>query len=173
MKRTVIKKVLGVTFLAVVLGTFLFWGQICEAFGPMEQRELQCLICHRERVEKTVCGTKVRDDIVTNLYSDWIDSFTPADHEHVWVGNTSYHRSRWFGNTSIACGGIAVIPRIFERRDDLGELESQELASKFHELLRGLLPSIDMDALYRFEDTMVADPNALLASGKNGITPVD
>jgi hypothetical protein len=159
MERTTIKKILGVTILAAAVITLVFWSKISAAFGPMEQHELQCLICHRERIEKSVCGSKVRDDIVTNRYSDWIDSFTPTDHEHVWVGHTSYHRSRWFGSTSIGCGGIAVIPRMFERRADLGELESQQLVSKFHELVRGQLPSIDMDALYRFENSVVADAN--------------
>ncbi len=170
MKRTTIRKILGVTILAVAVFTLVFWSKISAAFGPMEQHELQCLICHRERVEKSVCGSKVRDDIVTNQYSDWIDSFTPTDHEHVWVGHTSYHRSRWFGSTSIGCGGIAVIPRMFERRADLGELESQQLVSKFHELVGGQLPSIDIDTLYRFENTVVADANSLLAPDKNGIT---
>ena len=162
MKRTTIKKMLGVTILAVAVVTLVFWGKISAAFGPMEQHELQCLICHRERVEKIVCGSKVRDDIVTNKYSDWIDSFFPSDHEHVWVSNTSYHRSHWFGTTSIGCGGIATIPRMFEHRDQLGEAKSQQLASKFHELVRGQLPHIDFDVLYRFENTVVEDPNSLL-----------
>lgn len=170
MKRTTINKMLGVTIFSVVVVTLLSWGKICDAFGPMEQHELQCLICHRDHVERIVCGTKVRDDIVTNKYSDWIDSFTPSDHKHVWVGHTSYHRSRWFGSTSIGCGGIAAIPRMFERRGNLGEVESQQLASKFHELVRGQLPNIDMDELYRFENTVVADPSSLLTPDKKGMT---
>jgi hypothetical protein len=161
MKRTTIKKILGVTILAVAVVTLVFWSTISEAFGPMRQHELQCLICHRERVEKIVCGSKVRDDIVTNKYSDWIDSFTPSDHEHVWVGHTSYHRSHWFGSTSIGCGGIATIPRMFEHRDRLGEAESKQLASKFHKLVRRQLPHVDLDTLYRFENAVIEDPNSL------------
>lgn len=162
MKRTTIKKTLGVTILATAVVTLVFWSKISEAFGPMEQDELQCLICHRERVEKWVCGSKVRDDIVTNKYSEWIDSFTLSDHEHVWVGHTSYHRSHWFGTTSIACGGIAIIPRIFEHRTHLAESETQQLASIFHELFRGQSPQIDLDELYRFENIVVENPNSLL-----------
>ncbi|WP_153555269.1 hypothetical protein [Roseimaritima sediminicola] len=162
MKRTTIKKTLGFTVLAIAVVTLVFWSKICETFGPMAQNELQGLICHRERVKKWVCGSKVRDDIVTNKYSDWIDSFTPSDHEHVWVGHTSYHRSHWFGRTSIACGGIATIPRIFEHRNQLGEAESQQLASKFHRLVRGQSPHIDLDVLHHFENAVVEDPNSLL-----------
>ena len=161
MNRTTIKKILGIVVLAMAVVAIVFWSQISEAFGPMKQTELQCLICHRERVEKWVCGSKVRDDIVTNKYSEWIDSFTPSDHEHVWAGTTSYHRSHWFGTTSIACGGIATIPRIFEHRSHLGESESQQLASKFHELVRGQSPQIDFNELYRFENTVVEDPDSL------------
>ena len=162
MKRTTIEKRLGVTVIAVVVVTLVFWSRISAAFGPMEQHELQCLICHRERVEKIVCGSKVRSEIVTNRYSDWVDSFTPSDHDHVWVGHTSYHRSHWFGRTSIGCGGIATIPRMFEHRDQLGETESQQLVSKFHELVRGQLPHIDLNVLYRFENTVIEDPDSLL-----------
>ncbi len=162
MKRTTLVKTLGVTIVVLAVATAGFWSQISEAFGPMEQDELQRLICHRERVEKSVCGAKVRDDIVTNQYSDWIDSFTPADHEHVWAGTTSYHRSHWFGATSIACGGIATIPRIFEQRSRLGESESQQLACRFQELVRTQSPRIDFDELYRFENAVVEDPASLL-----------
>ncbi|MCA9062385.1 MAG: hypothetical protein KDA96_04985 [Planctomycetaceae bacterium] len=162
MNRTTIKKILGVTILAVAAGTFVFRSRISEAFGPMEQHELQCLICHRERIETIVCGSKVRDDIVTNTYSEWIDSFTSPDHEHVWVGNTSYHRGHWFGTTSVACGGIATIPRIFEHRSRLGEAESQRLATRFHELVRGQLPQIEFEELDRFEKIVVENPDSLL-----------
>lgn len=162
MKRTTMKKILGVAILVVPVVMLVFWNRISEAFGPMEQHELQCLICHRERVERIVCGSKVRDDIITNMYSDWIDSFTPSDHEHVWVGHTSYHRSHWFGSTSIGCGGIAAIPRMFEHRDELGEADSQQLVRKFHELVQGQLPHVDFNVLYRFENTVVEDPNSLL-----------
>ena len=87
MKRTTIKKTLGVTLVALAtlaVMTLVFWSRNSEAFGPMEQNELQCLIRHRQRVEKWVCGSKVRDHIVTNKYSDWIDSFNPVAHQHVW-----------------------------------------------------------------------------------------
>jgi hypothetical protein len=162
MKRTTIKKTLGVTIVAVALATLVFWGRISEAFGPMKQHELQCLICHRERVEKWVCGSKVRDDIVTNKYSDWIDSFTSSNHQHVWIGHTSYNRHYWFGRTSIGCGGIAAIPRIFEQRNNLGESESQQLAAKFHQLVRGQSPQIDFNELDRFTKAVVDDPASLL-----------
>ena len=162
MKSPTIKKTLGVTIVVLAVITLGFWNQICEAFGPMDQRELQCLICHRERVKKWVCRSKVRDDIITNPYSEWVDSFTPSDHEHVWVGTTSYRRSHWFGRTSIACVGIAIIPRMFEHRSLFGESRAQQLASKFHELVRGQSSAIDFDQLYRFENTLVENPASLL-----------
>ncbi len=164
MKRSTIKKALGVTLVAMAVVTFVFRGRISEAFGPMEQNESQCLICHRERVEKRVCGSKVRDDIATNEYSDWIDSFTPSDHQHVWMRHTSYYRHSWFGSTSIGCGGIATIPRIFEQRSNIGESESQQLAAKFHKLVREQSPQIDFSELDRFTKVVVEDPASLLKS---------
>lgn len=164
MKRFTIKKTLGITAVVVAVATLVFWGQISEAFGPMEQHELQCLVCHRERIEKWVCGSKVRDETVTNEYSDWIDSFTPSHHQHIWIGDTSYHRHRWFGGTSIACGGIATIPRIFERRSNLGESESQQLAARFHQLVQGQSPQIDFSELERFTKAVTEDPDSLLKS---------
>jgi hypothetical protein len=162
MKRSTIKKSLGITAVVVAVATLVFWGQISEAFGPMEQHELQCLICNRERIEKWVCGSKVRDDIVTNEYSDWIDSFTPPDHQHVWTRHTSYHRHRWFGGTSIACGGVPTIPRIFECRRKLGESEAQQLAAKFHQLVKAQSPQIDFSELSRFEKAVTENPDSLL-----------
>jgi hypothetical protein len=161
MKPTTIK-ILGVTILALAAVTLVFWSQISEAFGPMKQNQLQCLICHRERVEKWVCGSKVRDDIVTNEHSEWIDSFTPSDHQHVWIGHTSYNRHYWFGRTSIGCGGVATIPRIFEQRNSLGESEARQLAAKFHQLVNGQSPSIDFSELDRFTKAVAKDPAALL-----------
>lgn len=162
MKRTTIKQTVGLTILTVGLAVLLFWSRFSEAFGPMEQDELQCLICHRERVEKWVCGSKVRDDIVANEYSEWIDSFTPSTHEHVWSGTTSYNRSYWFGPTSVGCGGIATIPRIFEQRNSLGELEAQQLATRFHQLVRRQTPQIDFNELGRFTNAVVENPASLL-----------
>lgn len=162
MKRFTIKKTLGVTLVVMAVVTLVFWGRISEAFGPLEQKESQCLICHRERVEKTVCGSKVRDDIATNEYSDWIDSFTPSNHQHVWHRHTSYYRHSWFGGTTIGCGGIATIPRIFEQRSKLGESEAQQLAAKFHQLVRGQSPQIESPELSRFTKAVVEDPASLL-----------
>ncbi len=152
--------------MAAAVVTLICWGKISETFGPMEQNELQCLICHRERVKKWICGSKVRDDVVTNKYSEWIDSFTQPGHQHLWVGHTSYHRSHWFGSTSIACGGIATIPGIFEQRAHLGELKSQKLVARFHDLIK--TQSLTMDAgerfreLESFTDAVVHDPESLL-----------
>lgn len=162
MKRTTIQKKLIITIVGMAVTTLVFWGQISEAFGPMKIHELQCLICHRERVEKWVCGSKVRDDIVTNEYSDWIDSFTSPDHQHVWTGHTSYYRHRWFGGTVIGCGGVPTIPRIYERRKTVGEREAQQLAAKFHQLVSRQLPQIDFDELALFEKAVIKDPASLL-----------
>jgi hypothetical protein len=159
MMRTTIKKTLGFAVFAMALVTLVFWGQISEAFGPMEKDELQCLICHRERVKKWVCGSKVRDDIVTNQYSEWIDTFVPSTHEHVWMTHTHYNRNVWFGETSIGCGGIPTIPRIFEQRHSLGESETRGLAAQFHRLVR---QKSSLDELGRFERAVVENPASLL-----------
>ena len=162
MKRTTIKKTLGVTVLAAAVVTLVFWSKISEAFGPMRQEETYCLICYRDHVEKWVCESKVRDETVTNKYSDWIDSFTSSDHLHVWALNTSYYRGHWFGSTSIGCGGVATVPRIFEQRNRLGEAETQQIASRYHELVRGQSPQIDFDELARFVEIVVKNPHSLL-----------
>lgn len=167
MKRTTIKKALGVTVLAAAVVTLVLWSKISEAFGPMQQHESYCLICYRDRVEKWVCGSKVRDDTATNKYSEWIDSFTPSDHAHAWTHSTTYYRGHWFGSKSIACGGVATVPRIFEQRSRLGEAESRQLASRYHELVRRQSPEIDFDELVRFVDIVAKDPNSLLRSHKS------
>lgn len=167
MKRTLNKKTLGVAIVAMVAATLVFWGRISEAFGPMNQHETQCLICHRNRVEKWVCGAKVKDEITANEYSDWIDTFTPSDHQHVWIGHTHYNRSHWFGSTSIGCGGMPTIPRIFEQRTRLGEQKAQKLAARFHELIESQSSTKDLGKLFSeldsFTKTVVDDPESLLA----------
>jgi hypothetical protein len=166
MKRTTIKKTLGVAIVAMAVATLLFWGQISEAFGPMKQHENQCLICDRYRVEKWVCGSKVKDEITANKHSDWIDTFTPLDHQHVWNGTTGHYRSRWFGGTSIACGGMPTIPRIFEQRTSLGELKAQKLAARFHDLIEEQSSTTDVsewfNVLGSFTNAVVDDPESLL-----------
>ena len=156
MERITIKKTLGLTVLAMAL---VFGVQIPEAFGPMKKDELQCLICHRERVKTWVCGTKIRDDIVTNQYSEWIDVFVPSTHNHVWVTHTHYTRSHWFGGISMGCGGIPTIPRIFEQRHSLGESASRKLAVQFHQLVR---QNSAEDQLCRFDKAVVENPTSLL-----------
>ena len=162
MKRSRFTKILLSLLFAVAMLTAFFWNQIAGAFGPMRQNESQCLICHRDRVEKWVCGSKVSDQITTNQYSDWIDTFTPAGHAHVWSGVSSLQRSYWFGGTSIGCGGIAAIPRIFEHRDDLGERKAQQLAACFHDLVDGPSSELDWSELDAFTQTVVDDPESLL-----------
>lgn len=125
-----------------------------------------CLFCYRDRVEKWVYGTKIRDDTTSIQYSNWIDSFTSSDHKHVWVHSTTYSRGHWFGNISIGCGGVTTIPRIFEQRKRLGEAQSQQLAAKYHELLTGQSPQIDFDQLARFVDIVVKNPHSLLKPGE-------
>ena len=167
MKRTTIRKALGVTVLAAAVVTLVLWSKISEAFGPMQQDESYCLICYRHRVQKWVCGSKVRDDTATTKYSEWIDSFTPSDHDHVWTHSTTYYRGHWFGNESIACGGVATVPRIFEQRSHLGEAASRQLASRYHQLVRGQSPQINFDELVRFVDIVVKNPDSLLRSDES------
>jgi hypothetical protein len=165
MKRTTIKKILGVAIVAMAAATLVFWGQISEAFGPMEQDESQCMFCWRDRVEKWVCGSKVKDEITANKYSDWVDTFTPPDHQHFWGIHTYHNRSHWFASTSIGCGGMPTIPRIFEQRTRLGELKTQKLAARFHELIRAQWPTLDVTSsgeLSSFTRAVVDDPESLL-----------
>ncbi|MDA1231715.1 MAG: hypothetical protein O2856_13155 [Planctomycetota bacterium] len=167
MNRTTIKKTLSVAIVAMAVAMLVFWGRISEVFGPMKQHELQCLICHRNRVEKWVCGSKVKDEITDNIYSDWIDTFTPLDHQHVWMGHTNYNRHHWFGSTSIGCGGMPTIPRIFEQRASLGEQKAQKLAARFHELIESQSSTMDLGELFSeldsFTTAVVDDPESLLA----------
>jgi len=165
MTRTKVAKLLATLSVAIAVVTVVFWSPISEAFGPMKQNELQCLICHRNRVKKWVCGAKVNDEITTNRYSVWIDTFTPLDHQHVWIGHTAYNRRYWFGGTSIACGGMPAIPRIFEQRSSVGELDAQKLAAGFQELIKGQSAKIDFVELDAFTKAVVDDPRSLLKNG--------
>ena len=162
LRRTTVGKILGIVLVTISVMTVVFWDQISEAFGPMTLNESQCLICQRNRSVKWVCGSKVNDTITTNEYSDWIDTFTPEDHQHAWLVDTSYNRSYWFGGTSIGCGGIATIPRIFEQRSSLGELKSQQLAARFHELINDQPSSYNWKELDSFTKAVVDDPESLL-----------
>jgi len=96
------------------------------------------------------------------MYSKWIDSFTPLDHPYVWIGHTEYNRTHWFGRKSIACGGIPTIPRIFEQCCGLGEMEAQQLAARFHEMIMGQSSQIDFSELDSFTKAVVDDPGSLL-----------
>jgi hypothetical protein len=154
-------KLLLAISLCAVLGVFVFWGKICDTYGPMDQDELQCLICQRDRVKKSVCGSKVKDEITTNVYSDWIDTFVSSKHEHVWLGHTSYNRPYWFGSMSIGCGGIPALSMIFTRRAELGEQKAQKLVGKFHELVN-TKPEFDYRELDAFTSAIADDPDSLL-----------
>ena len=162
MKRTTFLQTLGVLLVCVTVITVVFWGQISESFGPMNQTESQCLICHRSHVVKSVCGSKVVDEITTNECSDWMDTFTPLDHQHVWLGGTAYNRTYWFGSKSIACGGMPTIPTIFEQRSSLGERKAQQLAARFQELVKSDSSKIDFTELDSFTKAVVDDPESLL-----------
>lgn len=152
---------MAVTF-AAALAIMVFWSDICHAFGPMQQHESQCLICHRSRLERWVCGSQVKDEITTNEYSDWIDTFIPIEHQHNWMGHTTYYRRRWFSGTSIGCGGIAAVPRIFEERERVGELQAQELTRRFHELVKNTDPRQRLNEFHAFTQVFTDDPQSLL-----------
>ena len=93
-------------------------------------------------------------------------------HSLRWITSTfgvfklpGHYRSRWFGGTSIACGGMPTIPRIFEQRTRLGELKTQKLAARFHELIRAQWPTLDVTSsgeLSSFTRAVVDDPESLL-----------
>ena len=155
MKRTASRILLGLLAILSLVGA-AFW------FGPMRQDESQCLICHRERVENWVCGAKLNDEITQNEYSQWVDTFTPAEHQHVWMRHTGYNRAHWFGRKAIACGGIPTIPRIFEQRNSLGEKQAQKLAAIFHELVKAKSAQSKLES---FTTKVVEDPQSLLEPG--------
>lgn len=161
MKRMTKTKLLLAVTSCAVLGLFVFWGSFCEAYAPMDQDEYQCLICQRGRVKESVWGTQPSDEITSNEYSDWIDTFVSNKHEHVWLGHTSYHRRHWFGSKSIACGGIPALSMIFSRRRELGEEKAQKLVGKFHELANAK-PRFDFNSLDAFTNAIAADPDSLL-----------
>jgi hypothetical protein len=134
----------------VLLSLIVAVAVVALAFGPMQQTHSQCLICNRTRVEKWVIGLKVRDQVVTNVHSNWIDTFTPSSHEHVWMGSSSQSRE-WFGSTMIGCGGIATISRIYEQRDRLGEIEARRLLAQYHDLVSN---GPEWDALTKFGECL-------------------
>lgn len=131
-------------------------------FGPMEQRESQCLTCNRNRVEKWVCGWKTNDEISTNACSDWIDTFDTVNHRHMWMIHTTYDRRSWFGSTSVGCGGVATLSRIYEQRRLLGEQNAQKLVEKFHKLVMKPGSKIDFNELESFTNHVVNQPDSLL-----------
>lgn len=141
----------------------LFWTSIRDRYGPRAQHDSQCLICQRIRVEKWVFDKKVVDSISENEYSNWVDSFEPKDHQHVWLVSTSYRKNGWFGLQSIGCGGVPVISTIYSRREELGEQKARRLVSAFHRLVRsrgfvkGKLKPMD-----EFLETATHDPDSLL-----------
>lgn len=128
----------------------LFWTSIRDRYGPRAQHDSQCLICQRIRVEKWVSGEKVTDSIRTTEYSDWIDSFEPKDHQHVWLVSDRTARSAWFGNESIACGGVNVISTIYSQRGVLGENKARRAASAFHRFVRS--PGFEKGRLKPMDD---------------------
>ena len=112
------------------------WTNIRDRYGPRAQHDSQCLICQRIRIENWVCREKVTDSIRTTEYSDWIDSFVPKDHSHVWLVSTGTARIAWFGSESIGCGGVNVISTIYSQRDVLGEDKARRVVSAFHRFVR-------------------------------------
>ena len=147
---------------AIVVLIALFWERISDSFGPMQQDESQCLVCQRNRVEKWVCEKKVSDSISSNQYSNWIDSFVPTSHSHVWLVHTDYYRGHWFGPKSIGCGGVSVIPQIFEQRNTLGEQEARQLVAKWHELVTSPTFSNSLKEMDEFMNAVVRNPESLL-----------
>jgi hypothetical protein len=82
-----------------------------------------------------VCGQPVTDRVTTNELSDWVDTFVPAAHEHLWYSSSSSRREHWFGSRVIGCGpGMSAIPTIYRQRAELGEAEARRLAEQFHDL---------------------------------------
>lgn len=127
-----------------------FWTSIQDRYGPRAQHDSQCLICQRVRVEKWVCGEKVTDSIRSTEYSDWIDSFEPKDHSHVWLISTRTARIAWFGSESIGCGGVSVISTIYSQRNVLGEDKARRAVSAFHRFVRS--PGFEKGRLKPMDD---------------------
>jgi hypothetical protein len=151
-------------FAMIGILAFLGFRSLCDAFGPMERHDSQCLICHRERTEKWLSGKKVIDEVTSNQYSDWVDTFVPSTHGHQWMGHTFYSRPRWFGATTIGCGGVAVIPRIFEQRNILGEQNARQIHARWRAVVGA--PKVgptDSRAMDEFAKAIVNDPESLLS----------
>ena len=159
---------IAISGLLVAMTTIaVFWTLIRDRYGPSSQHDSQCLICQRMRVEKWACGEKVSDSITTNEFSDWVDSFEPSDHRHVWLVGTRYARSFWFGSKSIGCGGVPVISTIYSRRGELGEPIARQLVSAFHRLVRS--PGFEKGKLKpmdEFLEIVMRDPDSLLETNE-------
>lgn len=166
---TRLRKEILASFVACLLGigvvsaaVLAYWPQFCEQNGPMRQDDSQCLICDRVRVEKWLRGEKVIDTISTHESSDWVDSFVSKDHDHVWLCASWTARSRWFGPTPIACGGVPVISSIYRKRSELGEETAQRLITEFHKLVRSRGEDRSLKTMDEFLDAALKDPNSLL-----------
>jgi hypothetical protein len=147
----------------LALAAWPAWRWVAATYGPYDGRSSQCLICCRGREVERVCGRQVLDRIETNEYSDWVDSFVPPEHEHLWHGTSSSIRSHWFGGRVMACGfGMSAVPAIYRQRDELGEAEARRLVLKFREL--ATTPGMDdrFKELRAFEETVRNDPQSLL-----------
>ena len=124
----------------------------------------QCQICARSRVVEVVCGRKVKDKITTTEYSDWIDTFVPPDHQHVWQVSSSESRAAWFGGKVIACSDGGLLVAVYQRRDELGDETCRQLILKFHELVSDPSPGADRHKQYaEFVKAVMNDPESLLA----------
>ncbi len=157
------KRWLVIFAVACAAVTTLFVPYLRRTFGPLTLHESQCLLCHRDRLENWVCGTKVTDSVSTNEYSNWMDALLAPTHAHLWLQHTGYYRPHWFGSTSIACGGVSVIPRIFEQRGKLGEDKARQLAHAWHALIAAGTPGVDnQQRLDAFTEMVRDNPEALL-----------
>ncbi len=136
MKRSTMARTCGFSLAGVAVVALVFWERIADRFLPTKHRDSQCLICSRQRDQRWVCGWMLKDKITTNVYSEWIDTFTPLGHQHVWATANISTRDRWFGSMMVGCGGNATISRIYKQRGTLGEQKCQQLVVKFQELAR-------------------------------------
>lgn len=150
--------------LALLLG--LSWPAFAARFGPMHGEFSQCQICARHRNMEVVCGRKVKDEITTTKDSDWIDTFVPPSHQHVWQVISSASRRAWFDGGEIACGKGGPLSVICSRRAQLGEDTCRQLVLRFHELVRHPAPAMDRYKQYdEFARAVSDDPGSLLTSG--------
>jgi hypothetical protein len=100
--------------------------------GPRTRDDSGCLFCGRYRTEVWWLGLKIKDSLVENEASRWVDSIHPNHTIHVWA-TSSHFRKGWFNRGVIGCGGLGgCVANLHQFCKDLDKVKAQELLNLYH-----------------------------------------